>query len=443
MDEAARFFRHGALAGSVARVLPLRAVRFDPENVDLGRVLAPPYDVIGADDQARLYADDLRNIVRIDYGQVLPDDRPGSDDRYTRAAGHLRSWMDLGILVRDPRPAYYVSSHRVPGVDDGERTRVGIFARIPARPWDEAEIRPHERTLRAPKADRLALMRATGMQTSPVFALWDRAPGLDRVLEAVTAAPPAATGRSRGELGREHHQLWVADDPDEVTAISAALSAAHLYVADGHHRYETAAAFAEERRAVEPEAPPDADFALALVYLCAAADPAAEVLPTHRLVRPGDGVPSTVAELGSRLDGGLRLEARPDLAAAAADMRALRPTHHAFAILGHDGAALLSTERRPTASPRDSLDVVVLQDQVLIPACGLDPERIDGGALGYTRDPNEAEQAIASGAAAIALLCNSASTAEIIAVADAHEVMPQKSTYFYPKVPTGLVLSPL
>jgi hypothetical protein len=339
----------------VARVLPLRAVRFDPEHVDLGRVLAPPYDVIGTDDQTRLYARDLRNIVRIDFGQVLPDDRPGIHDRYTRAAGHLRSWMDLGILVRDPRPAYYVSAHRYPGVDGGERTRVGVFARIPALPWEEAEIRPHEHTLRAPKADRLALMRATGMQTSPVFALWDRAPGLDRVLEAVTAASPVAAGRSRGELGREHHQLWIADDPDEVAAITAALSAARLYVADGHHRYETAVAFAEERRAVEPEAPLDADFALALVYLCGAAEPTVEVLPTHRLVRPGNGIPDTITELGARLDGGLRLEARPDLDTAAAGMRARRESHHAFAVLARDGAALLSTERRPTASPRQSL----------------------------------------------------------------------------------------
>jgi uncharacterized protein (DUF1015 family) len=135
----------------VARFNPLRALRFNPEHVRLGGVLAPPYDVISAAQRDELYGRDLRNIVRIDYGVDYPDDTSGVSDRYTRAAAHLASWEQLGILERDPAPAFYVSTHESVHPDGGTRVRRGIFGRVPALPWDRSELRPHERTLRAPK----------------------------------------------------------------------------------------------------------------------------------------------------------------------------------------------------------------------------------------------------------------------------------------------------
>jgi uncharacterized protein (DUF1015 family) len=427
----------------VARLRPLHGVRYDTSIVSFGSVLAPPYDVINATQQQELYARDLRNVVRIDYGAELPGDVADSDDRYTRARGHLQSWLGLGILRRDQDPALYVTDHEFLGADGRRQVRRGILGRVPAKRWEESEVLPHERTLRGPKQDRLALMRATGMQTSAVWVMWDRAPGIAEALAAATSRTPDMDGEMPGELDVERLRLWVVSDPRQLAAIDAALDPARLYIADGHHRFETAAAYAEERRAAEPAAPEDADFGMTLVYASASDDPVLDIWPTHRIVCRANGLPAGLADLAALLSGdGFTLERRPDLVTATTDAHARRETHHAFGVQAPDGAALLTAPRTPTASPRDSLDVTVLAERVL-GALGITADAIAGGALSYTRDVTEAGRAVQSGDAALAFTTNASTTAEIIAVSDVAEVMPQKSTYFYPKVPTGLVLSPL
>lgn len=428
----------------MARLRPLRGVRYDPAAVDFGSVLAPPYDVISAQQQQDLYARDLRNVVRIDYGADLPGDVPDKDDRYTRARGHLQSWLNLDILRRDETPAIYVVDHEFQGADGRRHVRRGILGRVPAKRWEESEVLPHERTMRGPKEDRLRLMRTTRMQTSAVWVMWDRATGIAEALAAATGRAPDMEGETEGELDVERLRLWVVSDPRHLAGIDAALDPATLYIADGHHRFETAAAYAAERRAAEPDAPEDADFAMTLVYASAADDPVLDIWPTHRLVKPADGLPATLDDLAARLSGdGFTLERRPDLAAATEEARGLRDTRHAFGVRAPDGAALLSAERHPTPSPRESLDVTVLAERVLGSGLTISADAVVGGALAFTRDVAEAERAVQSGEIALAFTTNPCSAAEIIAVSDAAEVMPQKSTYFYPKVPTGLVLSPL
>jgi uncharacterized protein (DUF1015 family) len=424
----------------MADVRPLRGIRFNPDVVHLGGVLAPPYDVIDDAQREELYGRDLRNIVRIDYGQELDEDLPGVSDRYTRAAEHLQAWLDLGVLVRDDQAAFYVTQHHFAAPDGSPQVRRGVIARVRAAAWEESDLRPHEHTLRGPKEDRLALMRATATQTSPVFAVWRGAAGVDDVLAGVTAEPAAVGGRTDGELGPEKHLLWVVDDPVRVQAIHEALLGARLYIADGHHRYETAAAYAAERAAAGDG--PEADSQFALVYLCDAADPGISLLPTHRLLLPRTGAAFSLDDLWMRLDDGWDVAPSDDLTAAGAAVAAAHDQRHAFAARAREGAAVLSRPRRTTASPREALDVVVLQEQVLGPA-GADAAAIREGALAYTRSLHEVDRAVAAGEAVLGFVVNPATTAEMIAVADAGEVMPQKSTYFYPKVPTGLVLSPL
>jgi uncharacterized protein (DUF1015 family) len=424
----------------MADVRPLRGIRFNPGVVHLGGVLAPPYDVIDDAQREELYGRDLRNVVRIDYGREADDDIPGVRDRYTRAAEHLRSWLNLGVLVRDPAPSFYVTEHRFRGPDGADRVRRGLIARVRAAAWEDSDLRPHEHTLRGPKEDRLALMRATATQTSPVFALGPGAAEIGAALAEVTAAPAAAGGRTDGEIASEKHLLWVVDDPARVGAIHDALRDARLYVADGHHRYETAAAYAAERAAAGDG--PDADSQFALVYLSDADDPGISLLPTHRLLKPRAGVAFSLDDLWMRLDDGWDVEPSADLATAGEAAAAQRGERHAFAVRARDGSAVLSRPRRSTASPREALDVVVLQDQVLAPA-GADETAIRDGALAYTRSLPEVDRAVATAEAVLGFVVNPATTAEMIAVADAGEVMPQKSTYFYPKAPTGLVLSPL
>ena len=426
----------------MAEVRPFQGIRYNPEHVRLGGVLAPPYDVISPTQLEELYGRDLRNVTRIDYGMSYAGDEPGANDRYTRAAEFLSSWLDLGVLVHDRRPTLYIADHEFVHPDGGVRHRRGLLAVIPARPWEQSELRPHERTMRGPKEDRLALLRATRTHTSPVFALWSGANGIAPLLDAADSTPPILGGRTQGEMGSEKHLLWQVDDQAIVDSIRAALAPSTLYVADGHHRYETAVAYAAERRAAEPDAPADAPFEFCLVYLADADDPALAILATHRLVRPGHGIAFSLDDLWARLDDRWDEEAAPSVEAALEAAAALRSTHHAFAVAAGDGVAVLKRRRSADGSPRERLDVTVLEREILVPA-GLTPEAIAGGALGYTRNADELAASVQRGDAVLGFGVQPVAVDEVIAVADAGETMPQKSTYFYPKVPTGLVLYPV
>jgi uncharacterized protein (DUF1015 family) len=426
----------------VADLRPLRGVHYNPEHVKLGGVLSPPYDVIDATQQEQLYGRDMRNIVRIELGLDYDDDVVGERDRYTRAREHLESWLKLGILVHDPVPSLYVSTHEFSLPSGDTVTRRGLFGGVAAVPWDRSELRPHERTLRGPKEDRLALLRATRMQTSPVFVLAAGAADLDGLLAEIAEPPALLGGRTDGEIGSEKHLLWRCDARGRVDSLTAALDSARLYVADGHHRYETLAAYEEERRQAPAPDSSDSDAASCLVHVVAAGDPALLILPTHRLVRAAHGIAFSLDDLWARLDDAFELDVMSDLERAMARAAELRATHNAFAVVAHDGTAVLSRERRSGLSPRAGLDVSVLEDEVLQPA-GVGSEAIGAGALTYTREAAEVAAAVRGGDAVFGFALNPVSVTDVIAVSDAGETMPQKSTYFYPKVPTGLVLNPV
>jgi uncharacterized protein (DUF1015 family) len=401
--------------------------------VRIGGALAPPYDVISDSLREELYGRNLRNIVRIDYGVEYAGDAAGTDDRYTRAESFLHSWLDLGILQRDEQPSLYLSDHEFTHPDGAVIHRNGVFATVPAKPWAQSELRPHERTMTEPKADRLALLRATATQTSPVFGLWQGDAGFASLFDELATGAALLGGRSEGELGSEKHLLWRVDDETKIQAIVAALQPARLYVADGHHRYETAVAYAAER---------GLNDAQCLVYLASAADPGMVVLPTHRLVKPAPGVAFSLDDLWARLDDSWEVEPSTDVERANATAAGARATHHAFVVLARDGIAVLRRPRSPSLSPRESLDASVLESAILAPA-GVSGEAIAAGALAYTRRLDSVAGAVRSGAAVLGFGVQPTTVDEVTAVADAGETMPQKSTYFYPKVPTGLVLYPM
>jgi uncharacterized protein (DUF1015 family) len=384
-------------------------------------VLAPPYDVISPAQREELYGRDLRNVVRIDFGLPYPDDVAGRSDVYTRATAHLQSWLELGILVRDERPGLYLVAHEFVAPDGTPQRRLGLVGRVPALPWEHSEVRPHELTLRGPKEDRLALMRATRAQTSPVWLLWDRAPGLGARLAEIAEGQALLGGRFDGEVGSEKVLVWLVSDGAVLAEVGALLAPATLYIADGHHRFETMAAYAAERR--DAGDADDADSQFALVYASAADDPALVVLPIHRMIRPRPGLPASRAELHAQL--GER-----------------RAVEHAFVLVTPDGAAVVWRPHSVVSSGRNALDVAVLQSEV-IGACGIGESELQESALAYTRNPADAVEAVRDGRAGLAFLVSPCTSQEVMAVADARENMPQKSTYFYPKVPTGLVISPL
>lgn len=442
---------------------PFRALRYDPDAVgDLAAVVSPPYDVISPEEQRRLLERHPRNVVRLDLPPEEPGDAP--DDRYRRAARTFAQWRSDGTLRKDPRPAVYVyeQRYRVPG-SDVERTGRGFFARLRLEPFGPGSgVLPHERTLSGPKEDRYRLLRATGANFSPIVGLFDDADGRAAILLAeFVAAPPEIEVRDDdGVL----HRLWIVPTPtagadgdggagpaDRAGELLALAAAGPITIADGHHRYETALRYRDERRMTRTcEEDPAFDYVLVLLLEARHSPPT--VLPTHRVVvglgdvglerlLTGLGEFFTVrpvepAELVGHFGGG-RLEpggvGRFGLATRGrrAILEARRDAFEPF--LPRGGDAL----RR--------LDVTLL-GVVLERLCGLDPAAVAaGGRLVYTKSASEAIDLVegAVGGADAAFLLEPTPVADIIAVARDGDVMPQKSTYFYPKPLTGLVLNPL
>lgn len=430
-------------------VRPFRALRYAPEVVpDLAAVVAPPYDVIGPEEHQQLLARDPRNVVRLDCPAVEAADRD-PDERYRRAAHLLAEWRGGGILRRDPRPTVTVveDAYRLEGV--GDRVRRGFLARVRLEPFG-AGIRAHERTLSGPKEDRAKLLRATGVNTSPVVAMYeDRSGRAAGLLEAVASRPPAMDLEDADGV---RHRAWVLAAGEEPAAeqLCELASAATLTIADGHHRYETALSYRDERRrGVAEEVEVGAEDVLMLLL-----EPGAgplDILATHRVVRGlGDeGVAGVLGRLPTVFDVEDGVEAerlidafRPGAARAGSGVfgawtRAggllLRARSDALASRLHGGPAL----RR--------LDVSLL-GAALEAIADIDAGSVEAGdRLRYTKDAREAVAWVdgRDDAADLALLLAPTPAAAIMAVAAEGDVMPQKSTYIYPKALTGLVINPL
>ena len=432
-------------------IRPFRALRFDPSSVgDLGLVVAPPYDVVDPEERRRLVARHPANVVRLDLPAEEVGDAP--DDRYRRAARTLAGWRSDGTLRKDPHPSLYVyeQTYRVPGTDV-ERTQRGFFARLRLEPYGtEGGVLPHERTLSAPKEDRYKLLRATGVNTSPVVGLYDDAarsvPGL---LAEVTAR---AAGVDLTDDDGVRHRLWAitADgtgrDGEIAGGLMAAAARGPVTIADGHHRYETALRYRDERRMTR-SCEEDPAFDYLLMLFLEATEPLT-VLPTHRLVRgAGQAASGLLERVGELFD--VEPISSADELVADTRARALESGGKGrFGLWTRDGGARLTARRaalRPDLPPGGDalrhLDVTVL-GAALERLVGLDAEAVASGAVGYTKSADEAVAAVETGDADAAFLLEPTPVASIEAVARDGDVMPQKSTYFYPKALTGLVINP-
>lgn len=421
----------------MARVAPFHGLRYDPVRVSMDAVLAPPYDVIDKDHLAALRSRDPHNIVWVDC-PVTGAQVPTAPDRaYCDAARHLKSWTQEGFLKLDSAPSFYIAEHSFSPPEGGSPVnRRGIFAHATYDAIESGEMLPHERTLAGPKQDRLKLLRATHTQTSPIFALWDNAPNLDPIMDAASQGAAPIVAHTTEDGSQEHHRLWPVSDPTLVEALSAAFSPATLYIADGHHRWETVTGFMREE-----QPPPSSKAARAgerdqgvLVYLSDAADPGLIMLPTHRMVIPRRPELSNSAALASRLGSEWKLTEVASLRDGLAAATDLRDSHHAYVAVFAESVAVLARSRQGDADPRASLDTVVLEEQVLAPS-GIDHAAIEHGALRYSRSAQSVESAVNSGAVAMGFILNASSPRDMMAVAAAGEVMPQKSTYFYPRSP--------
>ncbi|MDR1158093.1 MAG: DUF1015 domain-containing protein [Oscillospiraceae bacterium] len=422
----------------MAVIKPFAALRYDYGRAGAAETLCcPPYDVISPDVQAEMERQNPYNVIRLE--------RPLGNDRYAEAGRRLRAWLRDGVLYRDPAPAYYV--YRLSFDDRGVPNAVhGFFARVRLTDFAAGIVLPHEETLSKDKSDRFSLMEHTLCNISPVYALYeDGAQTAEAVLAAAMDAPPAVRFTDSDGVT---HEMWPVTAPDTQAALTAALAPERILIADGHHRYETALAFRDARRAADPSLPPEAPSDHIMMMLVNLHHPGLVVWPTHRLVRrlPSFSEADTLARLADAFE--ITHGIAPEEVEAAL---AARP--HMVALYAGGGEAALLTLRDTDAPARllpdrspdyRALDVTLLHTMILAPLFGIDRDNMARQEnLVYTRSLEEALGGVRSGAFQCAFLLAPTPVSAIGRVAGAGERMPQKSTYFYPKLTTGLVIHPL
>jgi uncharacterized protein (DUF1015 family) len=408
----------------MAEIVPFHGLRYD-EGVAgaLGDLICPPYDVIDDAERELLYQRSPNNFVRLEFSRPEPGDDP-VDNRYSRAKATLEGWVEKGILRHDHAPAFYLYDHYFE-VGGQRLRRRGFLGALRLYQFGRGIVRPHEQTIAKDKSDRLRLLRLTRVNTSPIFGLFEDEKGrIAEMLEGWMARGPARFV-AEARLGEERHMVWALDDRALTEKLQARLKEARIYLADGHHRYEVGLDYLhEEMEAKRIDFPEDtAHFVLA--YLCALDDPGLRIMPTHRIV---SGAGAAIDEAVAR-----SFEAWPIDKGALADAQ--------------PGIVLVRDSKFMRLEPRADADLSQLADTwrtlpvALAEALLIDPARAGGGQVHYEHDTDRAIDAAVEGTDAVLLRAVDAPSLQ--RVADAWERLPPKSTYFYPKVPAGLVVRPL
>ena len=408
-------------------VIPFAGERYAATD-QLTALLAPPYDVISRAERVGYAARDPHNIVHL----ILPE-APSGADQYAEAAARLTAWRREGVLRRDAGEAVYVVAQDYALASGERRTRLGMFAAVRAEPFTTRRVRPHEQTHSAPKADRLALLRATGTSLESIFLL---APDPDRALARALEQAARGVPMARAELDGVGIRMWsVTGGPAGELATLAGRS--QLYIADGHHRYETAVAFAAED--------PRADRVLS--FIVSSHDPGLTILPTHRIVfGAGRDAAKLIEQWRVWFEVGRvapcmdRVERLAELGRDRTACLVAFPDDYDVTLVLKQDAALdrvPGMARTPAVRSLDVARIETLVVQYILGAGTATP------SLAYTPDARAAFEAVRNGRAAAAVLLNPTKVEQVFAVADAGDVMPPKSTYFAPKVPAGLVLRPL
>jgi uncharacterized protein (DUF1015 family) len=414
-------------------VRPFRAVRYDPARVELSQVIVPPYDVIAGDERSSFFDRDPHNAIRFELTRDVASE---ATTDYVWIREHLDAWRESGVLVQDAEPAFYVMRQRFCAPDGRELERVGFFAELGLAEYDERVVLPHENTLAGPKQDRLRLLRAARANLSSVFMLYeDREEVLSSVL--ATALEKSVLGHARDDAGVEY-TLAAIDSPEDVAAIEAFMEARQVVIADGHHRYETALNYRDEQRAAHPNAGPSAPWEFILVYCANAFAPGSLLLPIHRLIVKG-AMP-TAAALSQRLPDWSQttvpiaaVEELPDLLA-----RHLAPLSDRRAFAMDDASGTLRIFTKPVDDGGE-LTIRLLHREVIAGAFGIDEAAVAKGAIDYPKSAVQTAADLREGRGAVALYVNPVAPDDVFRVTEAGGVLPQKSTFFFPKLPTGLV----
>lgn len=425
-------------------IVPFRGLRYNQDKMkEVSTVVTPPYDIIDETAQARYYAENPVNVIRLELGLIFPQDTP-TNNRYTRAAQYLQKWMEDQTLRAEDKPSLYLYQQDFE-IKGEKLTRIGLLCGLKVESYDKGNILPHEETLSKPKADRLSLMRTTHSNFSSIFGLFS---DQKKVIE--TALRKDIQGRTPDvsmvdETG-ETHQIWAISDEKTVAKVVKTMADKKIYIADGHHRYETALAYSEE---MAEQGKTGYDYVMAtLVNLY---DEGLVVLPTHRVAgNLKDFEFTSFSKQLGKLFTVKKAGTREDLPALIEKMSA-SGDKHCFGMYYDHKAYLLTLKNFSVAAdllPADrseawkSLDVALLDNLILDRLLSIgEQERRNQDHLAYSRDEAWVVDKIDAGEYEIGFFLNPTKVQEIVDVATAKDKMPQKSTYFYPKLITGLVLN--
>jgi len=418
----------------MARIQPFHALRYPAHlSQDMARLTAPPYDVITEQDRQRLESLHPCNVVRL----ILPGQAGKVEDGsfYTGAATLLKHWQEDGTLVRDPRAAFYPYRQSFRGPDGELTSRLGFLGALalPGRTETDQAILPHEKTLAGPRKDRTRLILACRANLSPIFLLHpDSQETAGATLEDATRVAPLS--RFEDPLGITH-ELWKVDEPAKTQRLEQSLLADWTLIADGHHRYESALA-------VRDMLPGEEGAGFVLAFFCSLKDRGFRIFPIHRLLRGGD------ASLPQDIARGVRERHRVEpLAPGIGPDEILRHLRQAgertLAVVTREDPVLLvrlATQAGVAEDPLEEFDTVLLQKEIFRGVFGFSDQDITSGAVGYTSDAAEAFRQVRAGQSKAAFLLNPLKVDAVVRAAQAGHRLPQKSTYFYPKVYTGLVI---
>jgi uncharacterized protein (DUF1015 family) len=428
------------MSGDIARLEPFRALTFNRERVGaFERVVAPPYDLIDRTRQDELYARSPYNVVRLELNRDA--------DPYSAAAATLEDWVRERVVERVARPAIYFYTQRFE-VDGRRLARVGMIARIRLEEFAGGRILPHERTFPKAKEDRLRLLTATRVNVSPIFGLYPAGnASLQALLAEVAARAPMIAVTDDLAIINEVRAI---DDVREIEIVQRALAEARVLIADGHHRYETALEYRRRRRAEDGNPAQARGYDYVMMTLVAFNDPGLVILPTHRIVRrlPADAMASFAVRVAEIFD--VREFTSGDAMCAAMAERGRGAL--GVALKGDPAMRLLRLRDRsalaaalPDAPPpvRD-LDVSILHAMVFDRIFAIKPDEVrKGGNLEYTIDARKAIAEVAAGTADGAFIMAAPTVHDVERVCNTGATMPEKSTYFFPKLLTGLVMNPL
>jgi len=411
-------------------IRPFRALRYDPERVDLASVIVPPYDVITPQDRVVFHERDPYNAIRLELTKKVEEE---STTDYSEIRSTLDEWHEEGVLRQDARPGLYAFRQSFTAPDGRSTQREGFFALLHLEDYERGIVRPHERTLAGPKADRLKVLRAARANLSSVYLLYeDHADELAGLLAANYEARGVASAQD--EFGTKHVLVRV-EDPERIAAVQTFLANRPVVIADGHHRYETALDYRDEERAAGTGREGPQEWLLA--YFANAFAPGSLLLPIHRLIRTGS---APTAEAWARLDGWRQTQVDVGSPEEIPGLLAehLEPLSEGPAFAADAASGVLRIFSRPPDVDLE-LAVRIIHRDVIGGFFGLDEQAVRDGAIEYPKSALQAARDVRAGRGPVVLYLNSLSADDVFRVTGAGEVLPQKSTFFYPKLPTGVV----